>query len=372
MTLKLPVYEERRGRFARLHDANVLIYWPHGLGDWAHLSRIVGLLEPSNRYAVTRYGDDYVALFEGNPYARPIYSGTRAISDGSPYGARHFGLNFKRLRGAVETVNPAGFEDAFAHERFDALLYTDYPEREGRTRFPFQTKARAMLHDLTERARLQTLALDRVLPATIAFDTQTPAAVQERLHAFCGENGRLLLFTPSGHTAERKNWERALAQRFVALALRAWPDMQVLSFDESAVRGEAADRARAYSDLFGDLGLPFAQVLKALVCRASAAIGVPAGPLHVALARDDLPVVGLWHAHHPDWYEERNATALHLIGGEAVARRLDRRPATRSTPEHLRNRTLTCAPSQIPPEAAIEALSALFAERKKVAPATLR
>ena len=56
---------EDRGRFAALRDKRVLIYWPHGLGDWVHFGAVAPLLEPSNVYAITRFGDDYVALFEG-------------------------------------------------------------------------------------------------------------------------------------------------------------------------------------------------------------------------------------------------------------------------------------------------------------------
>ena len=32
----LPAVREDRGRFAALRDARVLIYWPHGFGDWVH------------------------------------------------------------------------------------------------------------------------------------------------------------------------------------------------------------------------------------------------------------------------------------------------------------------------------------------------
>ena len=40
---------EDRGRFAALRDARVLIYWPHGLGDWVHFGAIAPLLEAIER-----------------------------------------------------------------------------------------------------------------------------------------------------------------------------------------------------------------------------------------------------------------------------------------------------------------------------------
>ena len=63
---RLGAMREDAGRFAGLSGARILIYWPHGFGDWVHLGAIVPLLEPSNTYAVTRFGDDYVSVMEGN------------------------------------------------------------------------------------------------------------------------------------------------------------------------------------------------------------------------------------------------------------------------------------------------------------------
>src|SRR5215469_13125610 len=85
----LGAMREDRGRFADLRDARVLVYWPHGLGDWVHLSTIAPLLERSNTYAITRFGDDYVSLMDGNRYFTPLYSGVRAPGDGAEQGARH-------------------------------------------------------------------------------------------------------------------------------------------------------------------------------------------------------------------------------------------------------------------------------------------
>ena len=70
---------EDRGRFAALRGARVLIYWPHGLGDWTHLGAIAPLLEPGNAYAATRFGDDYSSILEGQTSIAMLPSGMRIV-----------------------------------------------------------------------------------------------------------------------------------------------------------------------------------------------------------------------------------------------------------------------------------------------------
>lgn len=330
---RIAVLDERRGRFARLRHKRVLIYWPHGLGDFAHLATILPFLERSNQYAITRYGDDYVSLMDRNAYITPLYTGVRAISDGSDAGARHLGVDFKRISGRTRTTEVPRLEEAFERMQFDAVLYTDYPEREGRTKFPFHTKARALLRDLVRLPAQDIHRLERPLQSTLVFEVEPAlqSAVEQRLRTFVEPGERLMLLSHSGHSAERKNWDAGEAQRLRVLAGAQSPRWKVLSFDE---------RFRA---LFGEIDAPFALVLKALLRRADLAVGVPAGPLHVALAYGQVAVVGIWLAHHPDWYEERSECAVHLLGKGIFDRRYDRRPATAALPRDLRNRTLAFA-----------------------------
>ena len=42
---RMPVYDERRHVFARVHGERVLIYWPHGFGDFVHFGYVLPLLE---------------------------------------------------------------------------------------------------------------------------------------------------------------------------------------------------------------------------------------------------------------------------------------------------------------------------------------
>src|SRR5580693_2233037 len=98
---------EDRGRFAALRDRRVLIYWPHGLGDWVHFGAVAPLLEPSNSYAMTRFGDDYVSVMEGNASVEPLASGLRSPSDGAGAGARHLGLELRRCNGREVDIEVA-------------------------------------------------------------------------------------------------------------------------------------------------------------------------------------------------------------------------------------------------------------------------
>ena len=153
--LSLPVLREDRGRFAALRDTRVLIYWPHGLGDWVHFGGVLPLLEPSNTYAITRFGDDYVSLMEGSAPIEPLFSGVRSPQDGASRGARHLGLSLHRCDGRrVSVALPPPLDDAVMRFAPGVVLWTDYPETEGRTAYPFHTKARNLIRLLVRDERL--------------------------------------------------------------------------------------------------------------------------------------------------------------------------------------------------------------------------
>ncbi len=350
---------EDRGRFAALRSARVLVYWPHGLGDWVHFASIAPLLEPSNVYAITRFGDDYVSTMEGNRYVRPIFSGVRTPNDGSREGTRHFGIELRRCNGArVHLALSAPLRAPVESFAPDILLWTDYPETEGRTAYPFHTKARNLARLLVARDRLSSLDLSRPLRSTIDFEA--PAAVQrlvdERLARFIEPADRLCIISRTGVTAARKNWgDHVQAQELVQRLRRQDSRWRALTMDGETLGDGAAD----FRDLFGDLNEPFARLYKALLARTSLFIGIPAGPLHMAMARTGVPTIGLWLAHHPDWYDEPNPDAVHLIGRYVRERRFDRRPATTTKPPSLFHRICYLDTAEIPGELVLEAVRAI-------------
>ncbi|HTX59768.1 MAG TPA: hypothetical protein VMH02_08800 [Verrucomicrobiae bacterium] len=346
---------EDAGRFAGLGDARVLIYFPHGLGDWIFFSLIAPLLDPTNAYAITRFGDDYVSVAEGSALLEPLFSGVRAPGDGSAQGARHLGIALCDCDGGkVRVALPPPLDDAV--ERFvpEAMLWTDFPETQGRTAFPYHTKARSLARSLATRSRLRGFDLSQ--PLRSCFDFAAPAALQARfdesLAPLAPPGSRVCVLSRTGFTAARKNWgDGSEARAFAAAMRREDPRWRFVSMDEEDL-GEGSAGFRA---LFGRLDEPFARLYKALAARADLFVGVPAGPLHFTMARGGVPVIGLWLAHHPDWYDEPNADAIHLIGRTVKDRGYDRRPATRTKPASLRHRIVQLETSEIPATAVVEA-----------------
>jgi hypothetical protein len=351
---------EDRGRFASLRDARVLIYWPHGLGDWVHFGALAPLLEKSNSYAITRFGDDYVSLMEGCTRLEPLFSGVRRLGDGADRDARHLGLILKRCDGRSVTLKvPAPLDEPAKRFAPDVVLWTDYPETEGMTAYPFQTKARNLARLIVRPERLSEFDLARPLPNAIDFSA--PAAIQrlvdERLARVLPPHTRLCVVSRTGVTASRKNWgDGSQARAFVAALRAATPRWQFVSMDDESL-GEGVTGFRA---LFGDLDEPFARLYKAVVKRTDLFVGIPAGPLHFTMAHGGVPIVGVWLAHHPDWYDEPNSAAIHLIGRYVRDRGFDRRPATTSTPPALRHRLQYLDTPAIEAEAVVEAARMLM------------
>src|SRR5262245_39643798 len=95
------VYRRDEDGFRNLNNQNVLIYWPHGFGDWVFLSYILPLFEPSNRYFITRFGDDNTSIFDGSPFVTPLYlgEGSTHSGDGRSVGNQHFGLRLPENAG---------------------------------------------------------------------------------------------------------------------------------------------------------------------------------------------------------------------------------------------------------------------------------
>lgn len=351
---------EDRGRFAALRDGRVLVYWPHGLGDWAHFGSVLPLLEPSNTYAIARFGDDYSALLEGTPGIAVLRSGVASPADGAESDAPHLGLQLRKLNGGPASATlPRPFHAEVAAFAADTLLWTDYPETEGRTAYPFHTKARNLARLLVRPERLPSFDLSIPLANAIDFTapTETQRRLDERLRAFAPPGSRICVVSRSGITAARKNWgDGSEVREFVRMLRSHDPRWRIISMDEDCEGAEIA----GFRTLFGTTNEPFARAYKALMARTDAFVGVPAGPLHLTMARGGIPTVGLWLSHHPDWYDEPNPVAMHVVGRAVRDRGFDRRPATTTKPPALRHRLHYVESSGISAENALEALRLLL------------
>ncbi len=363
----LRAFDERNGAFARLRGERVAIYWPHGFGDWVHFGAIAPLLSPENAYAIFRIGDDFSALFTGVRPVAALPSGIRAVGDGAELGARHLGMNWKRLRGRMETVAlPGSLRDAFERFAPTALLYTDYPEPEGRLAYPFHTKARALARALVSEERLAGFDPARPLRQSLGFKASSD--LQRRFDAvlarYVDPGDRVLLLATSGHTEPAKAWPAADATAFVKMARARDPRVRAIAFGESDGSATGPDRRGgtiAFRSLAAEMDAPFAEVLLALMARSHAFVGVPAGPLHAVAARGGIPLVGLWFAHYPTWYDEPNSLALHLVGKRPIARGFHLRPASTTLPPSLEHRIEHLGTEQIAPEVVLDALARLGA-----------
>jgi hypothetical protein len=348
MIARLPVYDERHQAFARARNERILVYWPHGFGDFVHFGYVAPLLDQSNSYHITRFGDDFVHLYDGARGISPLLSGVAQIGDGSAHGARHLGIDWKRIRNREADVDfPEPLAARVREAGITALLYTDYPEFEGRAAFPFHTKARALIRQLVDPQRLKSIDMTRPLRSALAFEAppDTRSRIEMRLRDLVAPGDRLYLIAPGGHTNPAKVWPASQVQQLRDELPRFDANSRTLIVDEETLRAT-----------FGDLGVPFAHLLVTLLAHAHAFVGVAAGPLHAALAMQRSPVVGIWLAHHPDWYDEPNARAIHLTGPLVEQKRFASRKATQTAPPAWRARTIAF-PRALP--AAGDAIAAL-------------
>lgn len=123
---------------------------------------------------------------------------------------------------------------------------------------------------------------------------------------------------------------------------------------------EVGEGGAGFRELFRDLDEPFARLYKAFAKRIDLFVGIPAGPLHLTLARGGVPTIGLWLSHHPDWYDEPNPIAIHLIGRYVRERGFDRRPATTTKPPSLVHRVHYLETRGIGADAVIDAAQTLI------------
>ena len=350
------VFTEDVGHFASVTNSNVLIYFRHGFGDWVHLSCILPLLDPSNRYWITRFGDDYTSVLEGSDYVTPIYLGSNSIhcGDGTAFHNANLGIDADGGDGSLQTLSlPLSLHASCRAHRIDTVLTLTYPEVYGWADVPFHTKARYQLPFLLEKSRVNFERLGRPLPTAINF-AHNPALVnwvRARLMNCTGFGYRkLCLISRSGYTCTGKNWghrwredmptgyqrEGEECRDFMRLLLRKDPHWMFLIMEDDLCEGEDTVRSEAlhaysYAELFGTGGagaLPFGQMIKALVNLADLAIGVPTGPFHLSMVKQELPTIGLWLEHFPSWYDEPKAASVHILGRNVRDEGIDQRPGS--------------------------------------------
>jgi hypothetical protein len=367
-TYQAKVFSDDSGDFRKVSNANVLIYFPHGFGDWVQLSYVLPLLEPSNRYWITRFGDDNVALMENDAQVNPIYLGVNSAhcDDGKAFGCQHFGLDYERVNGSVQELHlPLPLHDACRRNEIDTVLWSSYPETWGYQQFPYHSKPRNLIPNLVREELLEKIDLGLPLKSSIRFEVSpwVHRWVESKLMNFVGLRGhRLCVIGRSGYSAVDKNWghlwredlpldrrrEGEECRDFMRLMLRKDKRWTFLVVEDRLYDGDDTVRspdlhACSYAELFGTPEtscLPFGLVMKVVLNLAELCVGVPAGPYELSMAKPQLPTVGIWIQHLPSWYDEPKAASLHVIGRNVRECGRDERPGSFSRSNGIDFRTM--------------------------------
>jgi hypothetical protein len=346
-TRTMRLFTHDRGDFASIRNERVLIYWPHGFGDLVGLGYILPLLEPTNELWLTRFGDDYVALMEGNEYVFPVFTGSPpavCAGNGESLKLRDLGMAYDTINGGEQkVVLPRSVYDTCRQRKIRNLLWSSYPETNGQAPFPYHSKARNLAKHISPRSNHRIL--ESGLPLTNSISFAVPpwltAWVEARLRNRTGFGSRkLCIISRNGYTSTGKNWghrwredlptekqrEGEECRDFMRLLLKRDHRWMFLSMEDRIFTNAHTLRSHdlncySYAELFGPIetsNVPFALILKAIVNLASLSIGVPTGPFHLTMAKPGLPTVGIWLEHSPTWYDEPKDCALHLIGSEVL------------------------------------------------------
>lgn len=376
------------GDFSSMSGHNILIYLPHGFGDWIHFSHVLPYLNRSNNYWMTRFSDDTVALMDGSGYCKPFYLGVKSANcdNGGTFENRHFHIDYHEIDGgAMDIQVPIPLSDAIMKREIDTILFTSFPETWGESAFPYHTKARNLLRYLTPTGDVSLNVLSRKLISGInlSVDQFVVQLVDARLRTYCGYGERrLCLVGRNGYTSVSKNWghewrtksdgsvfpEGEEARDFMRLMLKKDPNWLFLSIEDILFEHDHTLKSEelhcySYAEVFGDTEcsvLPFGLLMKALVNLADLSVGVPAGPHHLCMLRDDLPSVGVWISHCPSWYDEPKDASIHVLSRNLKDHGLDTRPGTITERCELRYRTMELDTLRVSGQAVLDAVEVLI------------
>jgi len=319
--------------FFALRNENVLIFWPHGVGDWVFLGTVLSLADKSNNYYVARFGDHHFPIFENaQENIHPV-----CISE-DPSTPR--GMNFPKLFnrdgmsgwgvGYDAIALPKNLHDLCVSKNIRHVIF-DFPEVYQSGVYPFHTKARNQLRHFLS-------ADDPVLrtPIKNCISYDIPKDVELRLEAFfTNETGydrtkKLCLISRIGHTHVEKNWghehrnltttqiESEEPIEFISLMKKDDPNWMFVSFEGAPYPPPHSLKSHELGcfsshDLFGSKKFMFAHVLKFLLKRCDLFVGVPTGPTMMAALSEDFPSLSLWLALFPSWYEEPKQNCTYIL-----------------------------------------------------------
>ena len=321
----------RQGFFS-LRGENVLVYWPHGIGDWVFLGLVLGLADKSNHYYVVRFGEDHLPIFENAP--DNIHTVCVSEKPSPPHGCVNFpGIwqpGWSSL-GTVDVSLPPSLHDLCVSKNINHVI-CDFPEVYNSGTYPFHTKARNQLRHFMNPE-------DPVLKAPIknnCVSYDIPVDVEQRLEAyFRNETGydkskKLCLISRIGDSHIEKNWghmhreetetqqESEEPMEFISLLKKDDPNWMFVSFERDkftyphTLKSEDNDCFASY-DIFGSKKVLFIHVLKFLLKRCDLFVGVPTGLTMMASLSEDFPSISIWLGLFPSWYEEPKQNCTYML-----------------------------------------------------------
>jgi hypothetical protein len=331
----------------QLHDATIVIYFPHGLGDWVMFNNIARFFTcNNNKIYITRFGDDYVSLQDGSPYLHPVYTGINNVhcNDGADYARHHF--HFHLPDSPIKTT--VAMAEKLREIKCTHICFSGFPEVGGGSRGPlFHSKPRAIMRALySQLTAAEQDALRRPLSSAVNTHANSfiTALVATSLRNFTpyDANTKLVVITRYGLTSIGKNWghlfrsgkypnEGDECREFIAICRRKNPNTIFVSMEHEGVVGASslvdhANNVFSFSELFnnkkfGNFSAPFTAVLAALLRLTDIHVGCPTGASGVATLFPNVRNILLWLELFPSWYFEPTNNTLNVISKNQLERR---------------------------------------------------
>ena len=328
-----PMYVVGEDQFKMLTNSKVLIYFPHGVGDWVFLSQILPYLDPSNEYFVTRIGDHNVSLFDGCEHATPIYSGIADTHASAELMGNTSHLNYNSsFHGRQElTMTDTMSNQIDRHGITHAAFLLGFPDPYLQKEAPWHSKARYNTYRYVNMGRKASNFFGDFHPTVnMTVHDETDSIIRPALQDFIGD-GKLCVICPSGFHNNRRDWgitnrdglhSYQEVRDFMNVMKENDPSWKFLLMsmfdknDEPYLESDLLD-CKSYSGLIPN-DLLFGHAIKSILNLASLAVSSDTGPLHIALCRRDLPVVGVWNTCLPWNYDEPRSGFVNVISKNVV------------------------------------------------------
>lgn len=331
-----------------MHDAVIVFYFAHGLGDFVMFNNIVPFLNcNNNKLYITRAGDDYIALQEGSEILRPLYTGinTTAVNDGATLGSHHFQIAASKNKQLK--ITPAMKKELERISCTHFCVEHFYERHGGHYSPPYHSKPRMLLHTFSKQLTTEEkLQLNQPLPSAV-YTGPNPLIdhlVDLRLRAFTphSDDTKIIVITRYGATSCGKNWghlfrsaaypkEGDEARHFIDICRAKNSNTVFISMEhrEIAPKDSIVDHSKnsfSFAELFSPLthnefAVPYAVLLMALFRKAAVHVGCATGASGVATLFNNLRNILVWPELFPSWYFEPTDNTINVIGSNNILSR---------------------------------------------------